>query len=227
MESIGHILRSTRERKRISLSYAAAQTRIKLQYLELMEQDEFSRMPAPAYAKGFLRMYATFLGLEPQPLVQRYTDEYAGKRAPGLTQPPPASPSKPAPRAKPVPAPAPVVSAPEPVVAADESAEVEAGVPVPVAPVPKPPRKPRAPFKKPDFSKLKNAVAELPWRHIIMVFSVVVVVVLVANGLARCARQEADQPGVSRPVGLKKGVPATVQEPAEPYLAVPAESAEK
>ena len=72
MESLGQTLKAARERKRITLSYAAAQTRIKMQFLELMERDDFSRMPAPAYAKGFLRMYAEYLGLEAQPLVQQY-----------------------------------------------------------------------------------------------------------------------------------------------------------
>lgn len=230
MESLGQTLKSTRERKRISLSYAAAQTRIKLQYLELMEQDDFARMPAPAYAKGFLRMYATFLGLEPQPLVQRYLNEYAGPRAPGLTQPAPAAPiPKPVPRSKPreaVAAPGPVVPASAPVVVGDETVDDGAGEPVPVGTGPQSPHKVRIPFKKPDFTKLKNAVIDLPWRHIIVVFSVVVLVVLMANGLARCARREADQPMANRPVVLKKGVPATIQEPAEPYLAVPAEPAE-
>ena len=30
-----------------------------------MERDDFSRMAAPIYAKGFIRLYAEYLGLDP------------------------------------------------------------------------------------------------------------------------------------------------------------------
>ncbi|HEY8241341.1 MAG TPA: helix-turn-helix domain-containing protein, partial [Kiritimatiellia bacterium] len=72
MESIGQRFKTARERKRVSLSQAAAKTRIKVQVLEAMEQDDFSKIPAPTYARGFIRMYSEFLGLESGPLVQEF-----------------------------------------------------------------------------------------------------------------------------------------------------------
>jgi len=74
METLGQKLRAAREKKRLTLSKAAAATRIKIQNLEMMEADDFSKMPAPTYAKGFIRIYANFLGLDPAPLVQEYVD---------------------------------------------------------------------------------------------------------------------------------------------------------
>lgn len=100
MDSIGHIFKTTRERKRISLSYAAATTRIKLQNLEMMERDDFTKMPAPAYAKGFIRMYADFLGIDSAPLVQHYVEFHQGRRsapAPTIVPPPRAAPPTAAP----------------------------------------------------------------------------------------------------------------------------------
>ena len=79
MESIGQTFKSARERKRVSLSQAAARTRIKVQILEGMERNDFSHIPAPAYAKGFIRMYAEFLGLDATPLVNAYVAEYQVK----------------------------------------------------------------------------------------------------------------------------------------------------
>lgn len=213
-DSLGQVLRSTRERKRISLSYAAAQTRIKIQYLEWMERDDFSRIPAPAYAKGFIKMYAEFLGLDPQPLVQEYVAVHVGKKPTRLHEmsmkPPPPTRKQ---EAAPVPAPAaPAEPAPAP---------VEESEPAPKA------ARPRREFKRPDFSGLTRMLANLPWRQIISIVSVVVAVVALVNAMARCARHPDQIRGGGRPVEFKRGVPATVQDLPEPYLPIPAEPAER
>jgi hypothetical protein len=230
MESIGQTLKAARERKRASLSFVASQTRIKLQFLELMERDEFARLPAPAYAKGFLRMYAEYLGLEAQPLVQQYLEVHVGQRPPRL-QSARNEPERPAvpvaarpPRREAVPASAPKASpppAPEPAV--DEPADVPAPAP---SPRPRPPRKPWIAFKKPDFSRLQKSLAAWPWGMTAGVVAAVVAVVLLANGLARWARRADGAPVVNRPLVLKKGVPAVLQDVPEPYLSLPAEPTE-
>lgn len=66
MFEIGSSLRSARESQGMSLADAEARTRIRSRYLEALEQDEFDSLPEEAYAKGFLRTYATVLGLDPQ-----------------------------------------------------------------------------------------------------------------------------------------------------------------
>lgn len=79
MAIIGQSLRLAREKKGIDLSRAAAQTHILLKHLEMMERDDFSRMPAPMYAKGFIRIYAEFLGIDPAPLIQEYIEVHLGE----------------------------------------------------------------------------------------------------------------------------------------------------
>jgi len=74
MDTMGQKFRAAREKKKMNVSRAAALTRIKVQHIEMMENDNFSKMPAPTYAKGFIRIYASFLGLDPVPLVQEYID---------------------------------------------------------------------------------------------------------------------------------------------------------
>ncbi len=104
METMGQRFRAAREKKKMNLSKAAALTRIKIQHLEMMENDDFSKMPAPTYAKGFIRIYSQFLGLDPAPLVQEYVDRHlnAGEeeKRPSRTPPRPAPARREAPVAK-------------------------------------------------------------------------------------------------------------------------------
>ena len=78
MESIGQRFKAAREKKRISLSQAALKTHMKVQNLEAMERDDFSKMPAVTYARGFIRIYAGFLGLDPVPLLHEYSEKHGG-----------------------------------------------------------------------------------------------------------------------------------------------------
>ena len=72
MDEIGHILREARENKGLSLEEAQAKTRISVRYLTALENGQYSALPTPVHVRGFLRNYARFLGLEPQPLLDRY-----------------------------------------------------------------------------------------------------------------------------------------------------------
>ena len=63
---IGPSLREARIRRGIGLDRVEAATRIRTRYLEAIEDDRWDELPAEAYAKGFLRTYATYLELDPQ-----------------------------------------------------------------------------------------------------------------------------------------------------------------
>jgi len=41
------------------------------------EDNDFSRIPAPVYGKGFIKLYAEFLGLDPAPLIAEYASRFA------------------------------------------------------------------------------------------------------------------------------------------------------
>ncbi len=72
MDEIGHILREARENKGLTLEDVQANTRINVRYLTALETGQYSKLPTPVHARGFLRNYARFLGLDPQPLLDRY-----------------------------------------------------------------------------------------------------------------------------------------------------------
>ncbi|MGE0601397.1 MAG: helix-turn-helix domain-containing protein [Dehalococcoidia bacterium] len=71
MAGIGEALRSTRERRGLSIDQVAQDTRISPRFLEALEAEQFDELPAPVYVRGFLRSYANYLRLEAQPLLDR------------------------------------------------------------------------------------------------------------------------------------------------------------
>lgn len=72
MDELGHILREARETKGLSLTEVQDKIRINSRFLQALENGEYERLPTPVHVRGFLRNYARFLGLDPQPLLDRY-----------------------------------------------------------------------------------------------------------------------------------------------------------
>jgi len=69
MAPLGETLRRARQSRGTSIEDAERVTRIPRKYLEALEQENFSILPAPVYARGFLRSYAGYLGLDPGELL--------------------------------------------------------------------------------------------------------------------------------------------------------------
>jgi cytoskeleton protein RodZ len=69
---VGTILRRTRTRHEIELSEVEAATRIRCRYLRAIEDEEWDVLPAGVYRRGFIRTYASFLGLDGERLVEDY-----------------------------------------------------------------------------------------------------------------------------------------------------------
>lgn len=65
-------LRRQREVREIPLREVADVTKISLRYLEALEQDRFDVLPAPVFAKGFLREYARYVGLDADEVVNSF-----------------------------------------------------------------------------------------------------------------------------------------------------------
>jgi cytoskeleton protein RodZ len=69
---VGAYLRSVRESRGLQLDDASKVTKISKTYLSAIEEDDFAKLPNPAYIKGFLRLYASYLSLSGDDVVQRY-----------------------------------------------------------------------------------------------------------------------------------------------------------
>jgi len=70
--SFGRYLQSKRLEKKMSLEQIARQTRIGVDTLLLIEQEDHSRLPAPVFVKGFLRAYAKAVGADGDEAVRHY-----------------------------------------------------------------------------------------------------------------------------------------------------------
>jgi cytoskeletal protein RodZ len=67
----GAFLAAKRGERGLTLQQAASATRIRLEHLSALEADELDLLPAPVYARGYLRTYARFLGLDDESLVAK------------------------------------------------------------------------------------------------------------------------------------------------------------
>jgi cytoskeletal protein RodZ len=70
--SPGAILKRCREYHEISLEEAEEATKIGANYLQALEEDQISQFASVAYLKGFLRIYTTYLGLNPDDMIRLY-----------------------------------------------------------------------------------------------------------------------------------------------------------
>ena len=184
MSSFGETLKAAREAKGLTCSQVAAQTHMLVQIVEEMEREDFHRIPAPIYGRGFVRLFADCVGLDPIPLVREFMDIYEGRRAPAVSirevptapvPPPPAPPTwqnavtpepvsvEPAPEPEPV-APPVVEPDPEPVVPPEPEPEPEPVAPPEPEPEPEPvarsqsqsPSRSQSPLRRQNRSPFRN-----------------------------------------------------------------------
>ena len=75
VQLLGSFLRDHRESIGASLKEVTDATRISPPVLKAIEEDDFDNMPAEAFCRGFYSMYAKFLGLDPEEIVERFYQE--------------------------------------------------------------------------------------------------------------------------------------------------------
>lgn len=75
LTGIGAELRDGRMARGVTIDDAQRATRIARRYLQALEDEDFEALPAPVFARGFLRSYAQYLRLDPTELVSRFPGE--------------------------------------------------------------------------------------------------------------------------------------------------------
>lgn len=70
MAELGNTLSRARRARGITLEDAERDTHVSKRYLQALESEEFACFPAPVYARGFLRTYSRYLGLNPEELIR-------------------------------------------------------------------------------------------------------------------------------------------------------------
>ena len=70
------MLQRARQARGLTLEEVERDIRISRRYLQALENENFGLLPAPVYARGFLRTYARYLGLEPANLLPLFPVGY-------------------------------------------------------------------------------------------------------------------------------------------------------
>lgn len=79
-DTLGQRLRSVREALPASLYQASRETRIRVDFIEAMERDNFRFLSGPAYVKGMLRAYSRWLRLDEEAVAAEFDELYGGQR---------------------------------------------------------------------------------------------------------------------------------------------------
>ncbi len=84
--TIGEMLQAARLRHHWTPEQLAAHTKIRVEYLQALEDNQFTQLPAATFVKGFIRSYASTFSLDAQPLLallrRDYKESAAGKLVP-------------------------------------------------------------------------------------------------------------------------------------------------
>jgi cytoskeleton protein RodZ len=73
MDLAGEILKKRREDLGRDIQEIADLLKIRADYLRAIEEDVFSKLPAPVYTNGYIRCYARYLGIDADSIVEHYT----------------------------------------------------------------------------------------------------------------------------------------------------------
>ena len=71
-KTVGEILLEAREKANLSLEDVSEETKIPKKMLEHLETDNFEAFPARVYARGFLKTYASLLGLDVEYMLNKF-----------------------------------------------------------------------------------------------------------------------------------------------------------
>ncbi|MCA9673497.1 MAG: helix-turn-helix domain-containing protein, partial [Myxococcales bacterium] len=80
-EYTGPLLRQIREALGIELREITERSKIGMSYLQALESEQYAKLPAIVYVRGFLSEYARILGLEARRVIETYLERYRSVRA--------------------------------------------------------------------------------------------------------------------------------------------------
>ena len=65
MKKVGEVLKEQRQKKNLTVETLADRTKIQPKFIIALENNSFELLPSAPFVKGFIRSYATVLGLDP------------------------------------------------------------------------------------------------------------------------------------------------------------------
>lgn len=79
MITVGEILKKKRLEKNLTFEEIEKATRIRAKFLQAIEENNYNYLPPSTFAKGFVRNYGIFLGLDPSRLLAIYRRQFSEK----------------------------------------------------------------------------------------------------------------------------------------------------
>jgi cytoskeleton protein RodZ len=80
--TIGEQLKQARLERKLTIKKASQATAVRAQFLDALEADDFASLPSPVQARGFLRLYANYLGLDAEQLLATLRGETPSEQGP-------------------------------------------------------------------------------------------------------------------------------------------------
>ncbi|HET7635827.1 MAG TPA: helix-turn-helix domain-containing protein [Burkholderiales bacterium] len=80
-ESTGGQLAAARQHYGLAVADVARQLKLNVRQVEALEEDAYEQLPGPVFVRGFVRNYARFLGLDPEPLLA-YAEHHMPRQRP-------------------------------------------------------------------------------------------------------------------------------------------------
>lgn len=74
--TLGAFLKEARLSQGLDLAAVANETRVNLKNLVALEEDDRARLPADVFSRGFVRIYAAYLKLDPQEAIRLYEKQW-------------------------------------------------------------------------------------------------------------------------------------------------------
>ncbi len=71
---LGEIFKQVRAERKITISQVESEIKVRRKFLEAIENEEFSQIPNIVVARGFIKLYSDFLGLDSKKLLQKFQE---------------------------------------------------------------------------------------------------------------------------------------------------------
>lgn len=88
MIEFGKSLKDAREAKGLTIAQMAETTHLAPTTIAELESEDFSRIAAPIYGRGFVKLYCEAVGLDPKPYTAEFMEIFSGNRDTGIKERP-------------------------------------------------------------------------------------------------------------------------------------------
>lgn len=79
IQTLGIELKQKRNERNLSLKEVENATSIRMIYLQAIEEGEFNKIISPVYAQGFIKQYASYLGVESENILREHPEAFTNQ----------------------------------------------------------------------------------------------------------------------------------------------------